>query len=88
MRSTHFAWSRIKSNIFKNEDNFPLQLQDHQDQLQLFVRANFQYNNSSLMPAHYDKTPTPRELQNLLTSPSRPARAEIWSQPRSGEDQQ
>jgi cytochrome c oxidase cbb3-type subunit 3 len=57
------------SGIIKNEDNFSLQLLDSHDDLRLFVRSDLRtihYAKSSLMPADYDKTLTPVELQDLL----------------------
>jgi cytochrome c oxidase cbb3-type subunit III len=57
------------SGIIKNEDNFSLQLLDSHDDLRLFVRSDLRtirYAKSSLMPADYDKTLTPAELQDLL----------------------
>ncbi|MGH9325218.1 MAG: c-type cytochrome [Terriglobia bacterium] len=62
------------SGIIKNEDSFSLQLLDLDDQLHLFVRRDLreiQYAKSSLMPADYDKTLTPTELEDLLAFLSR-----------------
>lgn len=62
------------SGIIKNENNFSLQLLDNYDQLQLFLRADLReihYDKSSLMPAHYNKTLTPAEFQDLLAFLSR-----------------
>jgi cytochrome c oxidase cbb3-type subunit III len=64
------------SGIIKNESNFSLQLLDNHGQLHLFLRDDLReirYGKSSLMPADYDKTLTPAELQDLLAFLSRQA---------------
>ena len=65
------------TGIIKNEDDFSLELLDDHEQLQLFNRGDLReihYKDSSLMPAHYDKTLTPADLEDLLAFLSRQAR--------------
>lgn len=65
------------SGILKNEDNFSLELLDMHEQLQLFTRDDLrdvQYRSASLMPADYNKTLPPADLQDLLAFLSRQAR--------------
>jgi cytochrome c oxidase cbb3-type subunit III len=62
------------SGIVKNEDNFSVQLLDSNEQLRLFNRGELReihYKDSSLMPAHYDKTLSPTDFQDLLAFLSR-----------------
>jgi len=71
---------RRLSGILKNENNFSLQLLDSHDQLQLFTRDELRevrYGHASIMPANYDKTLSPAELQDLLAFLSRQARDKI-----------
>lgn len=67
------------SGIIKNEDNFSVQFLDkNNQQLELFSRDELReihYKDSSLMPAHYDKTLSPTEFQDLLAFLSRLERA-------------
>jgi cytochrome c oxidase cbb3-type subunit 3 len=68
------------SGIIKNEDNFSVQFLDNNQQLQLFSRdelRDIHYQDSSLMPAHYDKTLSPTEFQDLLAFLSRLERARV-----------
>ncbi len=60
---------RSFSGIIKNEDNFSVQFLDSDQQLQLLSRdelREIRYKDSSPMPAHYDKTLSPTEFQDLL----------------------
>jgi cytochrome c oxidase cbb3-type subunit III len=69
---------RRLSGIIKNEDNFSVQFLDNNQQLQLFSRNELReihYKDSSLMPAHYDKTLSSTEVQDLLAFLSRLERA-------------
>jgi putative heme-binding domain-containing protein len=71
---------RRVSGIIKNEDNFSVQFLDNNQQLQLFSRdelRDIHYQDSSLMPAHYDKTLSPTEFQDLLAFLSRLERARV-----------
>jgi len=82
------ADKRHFSGILKNENNFSLQLLDSDEHLQLFTRAELRevrYKNSSLMPANYDKTLSPAELQDLLAYLSRQARDKIQRPGKSRE---
>lgn len=75
------------SGIIKNEDNFSLQLLDNHDELRLFLRSNLReihYTKSSLMPADYDKTLTPSELQDLLAFLSHQASTDAGPARKSG----
>lgn len=77
------------SGIIKNENNFSLQLLDNHDQLQLFLRDDLRgihYDKSSLMPARYDKTLTPAELQDLLAFLSRQVDEKTGYVQEGGED--
>jgi putative heme-binding domain-containing protein len=68
------------SGIIKNEDNFSVQFLDNSQQLQLFSRdelRDIHYQDSSLMPAHYDETLSPTEFQDLLAFLRRLERARV-----------
>lgn len=76
------------SGIIKNEDNFSLQLLDSHEELRLFVRSDLReirYAKSSLMPADYDKTLNPSELQDLLAFLSHQAIKNAGRVQKSGE---
>ena len=60
--------------VVKNENNFSLQVLDMDGKLHLLSRKEVRkidYESRSLMPADYDKTLTPAELQGLLAFLSR-----------------
>lgn len=82
---------RRLSGIVKNENNFSLQLLDSHGQLQLFTRDELREvrsKPSSLMPANYDKTLSPEELQDLLAFLSRQARDKVHRSRRNMEHEQ
>lgn len=85
------ADGRRLSGVLKNENNFSLQLLDSHDQLQLLTRDELRevyYKHSSLMPANYDKSLSPAELQDLLAFLSRQARGRIHRSRKNTEHEQ